>query len=102
MTLKLADFLRQSLRVAAHPAISLAEELALVGAFLGVEQVRFGERLRLQQNVEDDARDCRVPPLIIQPWWKMRSSTGSPSCRKAGSSGPPQRHGQSPLRRAGV
>ena len=44
-----------------------AQELALAGAFLGVEKVRFGRRLTVEEAVDVDCRSCRVPPLLLQP-----------------------------------
>ena len=41
--------------------------MALVESYLSIEQVRFGERLRLERTIDDDAADCRVPPLPRAP-----------------------------------
>jgi len=67
MTLELASFFRQSLGLDAHRMISLGEEMVLIRHFLSVEQVRFGERLAVDEQVEDEALPCLVPPMIIQP-----------------------------------
>ncbi|MEW6373367.1 MAG: histidine kinase [Pseudomonadota bacterium] len=67
MTLQLSDFFRRSLGMDAQRKVPLAEELALVRAFLAVEQVRFGPRLRFEDEVRAEARDCLVPPMILQP-----------------------------------
>ncbi len=67
MCLLLADFLRSTLRLGGQEEISLDDELALADAFLGVERVRFGTRLAVERNVSEDSRECRVPPLILQP-----------------------------------
>ncbi len=48
-------------------AISLDEELALARAYLAIEQVRFGGRLRLSWDVAPGAGRARVPPLMLQP-----------------------------------
>jgi LytS/YehU family sensor histidine kinase len=63
----LADFLRDTLNVSSRDQIPLAEELALTDRFLGIEQVRFGERLRVERHVDAAAAQCRVPPLLLQP-----------------------------------
>ena len=47
--------------------ISWREELALSRTYLDVEQVRFGARLRVEMDVDDDCGDCMVPPLVLQP-----------------------------------
>jgi len=67
MCLLLADFLRSTLRLGGREEIPLRDELALADAFLAVEQVRFGARLALEQDLEGAALDCPVPPLILQP-----------------------------------
>ena len=50
--MRLADFLRTSLRLGERVMIPFAEELALTRMYLDVEQVRFGKQLRLVQDVE--------------------------------------------------
>jgi LytS/YehU family sensor histidine kinase len=47
--------------------VTLGDELALVERYLGIEQVRFGERLRVERAVDPEATACRVPPLLLQP-----------------------------------
>jgi len=47
--------------------VPLAQEIALVRAFLAVEGVRFGPRLAFEDDVAGDAADCLVPPMILQP-----------------------------------
>ncbi|MEQ1730343.1 MAG: histidine kinase [Vicinamibacterales bacterium] len=67
MCVLLGDFLRSTLKVSALDRVTVAQELALVDAYLAIEQVRFGARLTLDRNVDDAALTCRVPPLILQP-----------------------------------
>jgi hypothetical protein len=67
MTLRLADFLRRSLRVGTQELIRLEEEVSLTLNFLEIEQIRFGSRLRVEQSIGEPCKDCLVPPLILQP-----------------------------------
>jgi two-component system sensor histidine kinase AlgZ len=67
MCVLLGDFLRRTLRVTALDSIPLADELALVDAFLDIEQVRFGSRLKVERQIDETALACRVPPLLLQP-----------------------------------
>jgi two-component system sensor histidine kinase AlgZ len=67
MCVLLADFLRQTLAISTRDRIPLADELALTDRFLGIEQVRFGQRLQVERHVDDGASQCRVPPLLLQP-----------------------------------
>jgi LytS/YehU family sensor histidine kinase len=41
--------------------------LALAKAYLDVEQVRFGARLKVELETDADCDDCVVPPLFLQP-----------------------------------
>jgi two-component system sensor histidine kinase AlgZ len=67
MTLRLADFLRKSMRLGAQEMIRLEEEFSLSVNFLEIEQIRFGSRLKVEQEMDDLCRTCLVPPLILQP-----------------------------------
>src|SRR5262245_22766929 len=67
MCLLLADFLRRTLGLRERDEIPLGEELALVDAFLAVEQVRFGARLRVDRTIGPGTEECLVPPLVLQP-----------------------------------
>jgi two-component system, LytTR family, sensor histidine kinase AlgZ len=65
MTTQLAALLRSSLDSAA-PLIALDEELAVVRAYLDIERVRFGSRLRGDVQAADGAGAVRVPRLSVQ------------------------------------
>ena len=67
MTLQLADFFRQSLGMEAHKTVTLEAELTLIRHFLAIEKIRFGERLRSEQQIDDAACACLLPPMILQP-----------------------------------
>ncbi|MBK9392728.1 MAG: histidine kinase [Uliginosibacterium sp.] len=67
MTLLLADFLRTSLRLGAAERIALADELGLVRQFLAIEKIRFGDRLMLEEWIDEASLQCLVPPLLLQP-----------------------------------
>jgi hypothetical protein len=67
MCIRLSDFLRSSLRLGERVTIPFREELALARNYLDVEQVRFGQRLRVIEEIADGCGDCEVPPLLVQP-----------------------------------
>src|SRR5213082_1561241 len=67
MCVLLGDFLRTTLRVGEHPLIPFSEELGLLERFLSIEKVRFGTRLRTEEAIEEEARKCLLPPLLLQP-----------------------------------
>jgi signal transduction histidine kinase len=47
--------------------VTLQEELDGLAPFIALEQSRLGERLAVQWDVEEQAREARVPHLILQP-----------------------------------
>jgi two-component system LytT family sensor kinase len=63
----LSVLLRRSLDSMEEQEIPLAQELEFIGAYLSIEQKRFGERLRLEQSVPDELMKALVPALILQP-----------------------------------
>ncbi len=65
--LLLAEYLRGTLRAQDHALVSLGEEWALAERYLAVESLRLGERLKLEIDVEEGARSCQVPSLLLQP-----------------------------------
>ncbi len=67
MCIRLSDFLRSSLKLGERSFIRFSEELALAETYLGVEQIRFGERLRVVHDIDPLCAHCEVPPLVIQP-----------------------------------
>ena len=46
---------------------SLAREIELCRQYLGIEQLRLGERLRVDWQLDAMPRDALVPPLVLQP-----------------------------------
>lgn len=48
-------------------SVSLAEEIDLAQRYLAIEQVRFGERLRVQWKLDHRAHQAQLPPLLLQP-----------------------------------
>ena len=67
MTLQLSDFFRKSLGMEAHRKVTLRDESTLIAHFLAIEKVRFGARLAVEQLIGEDALDCLLPPMILQP-----------------------------------
>lgn len=67
MCVLLGDFLRHTLGLGERAMIPLRDELAMVRNFLAIERVRFGARLRVEEDVENAAEACLVPPLVLQP-----------------------------------
>ena len=62
-----SDFLRATLAHDGRHEHSLADELALLDAYLHIEKARLGERLRLTMKTGPDVLDSVVPYLMLQP-----------------------------------
>lgn len=67
MVASLSAFLRHSLDSDPEQQVALAQEIDAINLYIGIEQVRFGERLRMTVDVEPAVRDALVPSLILQP-----------------------------------
>lgn len=48
-------------------SVTLAQEIELAQRYLAIEQVRFGQRLRVQWSLDASADQARLPPLLLQP-----------------------------------
>jgi hypothetical protein len=67
MCVLLAEFFRKTLALGDKPGVTLEEELAVARAYLAIEAMRLGTRLAVEEGIDDPARACRVPPLLLQP-----------------------------------
>jgi two-component system, LytTR family, sensor kinase len=67
MTLRLAKIFRHVLTQTERPFSSLAEEIQFLRAYLDIEQVRFGERLKVEFQVGAALGESQIPALILQP-----------------------------------
>jgi two-component system, LytTR family, sensor kinase len=63
----LSELLRRSLDSMEEQEVPLAQELEFIGAYIRIEQKRFGERLRVEQSVPDELMKALVPALVLQP-----------------------------------
>lgn len=64
---RLSDFLRYTLDQDPMKRVTLRQELDALNLYLGIEQLRFGERLRLEFEIDEEAYPGMVPSLILQP-----------------------------------
>lgn len=67
MLVRVSDLLRHALASVGTQRVALEEELDFARLFLEVEEVRFGGRLRVDWEVEEDACALSVPHMILQP-----------------------------------
>jgi len=62
----LSDLFRHAL-IDQGESVTLADEVALARRYLDIEQVRFGDRLRVQWALDPKAQGALLPPLLLQP-----------------------------------
>ncbi len=67
MLARIGDFLRISLEHHDELLHTLDEELATLQLYLGIERVRFGDRLQTDLQIDHAARGVLVPSLLLQP-----------------------------------
>lgn len=66
ISIKLGKLLRST--VDNHESeCSIKESIELVDSYLTIQEIRFGEKLHVQESVEESTRDVMTPKLIIQP-----------------------------------
>ena len=80
-----AALMRYVLQAGRHSTpVSVEDELAFIRNYLELERLRLGERLRVVEQIDPEALELELPPLVLQP--VMENAI---------------RHGVAPLRRGG-
>lgn len=67
MLSQLSAFLRYSLDSDPLQKTTLAEEIRALQLYLEIEKTRFGDRLKVTLDIEEEALHASVPSLILQP-----------------------------------
>lgn len=67
MIARLGDFLRLTLEERNAPEIPLTRELEFLHCYLGIQQVRFQDRLATHIHMDEDTLRAAVPNMILQP-----------------------------------
>jgi LytS/YehU family sensor histidine kinase len=63
---QLSNILRSSLTTGKKGLTRFEDELKIVKDYIGLEQIRFEERLKTSFEIDDESLDFLVPPLMIQ------------------------------------
>ena len=63
---QLSNILRNSLSTGKRGLTKFEEELKIVQDYLGLESIRFEERLQTKFDIDPESKDFLVPPLMIQ------------------------------------
>jgi two-component system, LytTR family, sensor kinase len=65
--LSLSELLRVSLQTFKHQETTLRREIDFVKHYAEIQERRFGDRLRFDFQVDEEALSCAVPSLLLQP-----------------------------------
>jgi sensor histidine kinase YesM len=80
----LGDLLRAVLRTDSQPEIPLSEEIDLTRSYVALEQMRFGDRLRVTFDIADGVQQALVPSFLMQPLLENAIIHGLRGVRKTG------------------
>ncbi len=67
MVIKLSEFMRYSLNLSGLALSSLEKELYHANLYLDIEKVRFGKKLKVKEDIDEDSLAHEVPAMILQP-----------------------------------
>ena len=67
MSEQLATFLRYSLSKSPDSLVQLADELFAINAYLQLQKTRFGDKLKVNWQIDDTLKQQKVPALLLQP-----------------------------------
>lgn len=81
----LAEFFRRSLTSGAAQRLPLAGELELARTYLAIEEIRFGDRLHVAWDLDEDLLAVQVPPLLLQPLVENAVHHGLAHCVEGGT-----------------
>jgi hypothetical protein len=65
MLTMLSSLLRDTLREDGAKVSTVGQELEVVSRYVEIERVRFEDKLRVDVDVPEPARDCPLPPLLL-------------------------------------
>jgi sensor histidine kinase YesM len=63
----LSDYLRLTIQKSKEDQITVQEELDYLTMYMDIEKVRFGHRLTVSTEIDEECMSCTLPSLILQP-----------------------------------
>lgn len=84
MLTRLGDILRMALQQDSQPECTLESEIKLTRTYVELEQMRFGERLQVNFEIDQNVQQARVPCFLLQPLIENAVIHGLRGVRKIG------------------
>lgn len=63
----LSRLLRHTIEGGKEPLVTLSDELEFIKAYIDLQQLRYGDRLQYQLEIDNDVDGFLIPPGILQP-----------------------------------
>jgi two-component system, LytTR family, sensor kinase len=70
MVIKLSDFMRYALSKKDEQPVTLRSELENLRLYLEIEKVRFGDRLSIEENIDENCLETKMPVMTLQPLYE--------------------------------
>ncbi|HLN56440.1 MAG TPA: histidine kinase, partial [Bacteroidales bacterium] len=70
MVVKLSEFMRYSLSRKDEQPVTLRSELENLRLYLDIEKIRFGDKLSIEEVIQDECLDFRIPVMLLQPLYE--------------------------------
>lgn len=70
MVIKLSEFMRYALSKKDEQPVSLRSELENLRLYLDIEKVRFGDRLLIEEYIDENCLEIKMPVMIMQPLYE--------------------------------
>lgn len=70
MVIKLSEFMRYGLSKKDEQPVSLRSELENLRLYLDIEKVRFGDRLSIEENIDGNCLETKMPVMLLQPLYE--------------------------------
>lgn len=83
LIINLSRYLRYNLELNDDDAIDIKKELYQIKDYIAIEQARFGDKLTVIYEVDEDVA-CKIPSLLIQPLVENAIVHGIQPCRGKG------------------
>ncbi|WP_343485487.1 histidine kinase [Allomuricauda sp. d1] len=85
MLTKLSEMLRYSLTKNNTNAIAVEEELEMVDNYIALSKIQFEDRLDFKKDVDSEAMQVQIPPMIIQLLVENATKHGISNLKKGGA-----------------